>query len=35
MHRNGKDGAPTGNVEQMLLVRVDDGEDATKDQQAG
>lgn len=35
VHRNGKDGAPTGNVEQMLLVRVDDGKDATKDQQAG
>ena len=29
VHRNNADGSPTGNVDQMLLVRVDDGDDQT------
>lgn len=29
VHRNSADGSPTGNVDQMLLVRVDDGDDQT------
>jgi len=36
VHRNDKDGSPTGSVEQMLLVRVDDGKDtASPESQAG